>query len=226
MLTLYIGNKNYSSWSLRPWLVLKHFNIPFTEELLPLNTPEGIAARLELSPTGKVPVLRDETLLVPESLAICEYLAEHFPDLPLWPDQPNARAHARAISAEMHSGFAALRTSMPMNVKARLPGAGLTEDVQKDINRIISIWVECRLKYNQDGPWLFGNFSIADAMYAPVVSRFLTYGVELPEIGRSYMKTVLSHPAMQAWMDMAAVEQWFIQSAEPYANCSFNQDER
>ncbi|MCB6182219.1 glutathione S-transferase family protein [Leeia sp. TBRC 13508] len=224
MLTLYIGNKNYSSWSLRPWLVMAHFGIPFKEQMIPLYTPEGTVSLRNVSPSGKVPLLKDDSLLVNDSLAICEYLAEQFPTLGLWPKDSAARAVARSVSAEMHSGFMSVRQHMPMNVKGSYPGEGLSNDVQKDIDRIVTIWQDCRQKHGAAGPWLFGQFSIADAMYAPIAFRFKTYGVKLPTEAETYLNTLLSHPSMQEWVADALKEPWTISAAEPYAQSSLAKD--
>ena len=174
-LQLIIGNKAYSSWSLRPWLLMRHAGVEFAEVRLPLYTKSWHDTIGNYSPTGKVPVLIDGAVTVWESLAICEYIADKFPDRSLWPAASNARAVARAVSAEMHSGFAELRTRMPMNMRRRIVGKEYSIGVTNDIARIVSIWNEVRSRFGDSGPFLFGDFSIADAMYAPVVSRFATY---------------------------------------------------
>lgn len=204
MRTLVIGDKNLSSWSLRPWLALKQAGLPFDEIKIRIGRPETKAEILRHSPSGKVPCLIDGDIVVWDSLAICEYAAELAPSL--WPGDPAARAEARAISAEMHSGFTALRQNMPMNVCASLPGEGLTPESQADIARIIAIWESCRERFAAGGPFLFGAFSIADAMYAPVVWRFDTYAVELPELAAAWRDTMLALPAMQEWHAGAVVE--------------------
>ncbi|KAB2319672.1 glutathione S-transferase family protein [Betaproteobacteria bacterium SCN1] len=206
MLTLAIGNKNYSSWSLRPWLVLRQAGIPFEEVRIPLYCPESDAALAKWSPSGKVPALHDGTATMWDSLAICETLAERFPEKRLWPADAAARATARAVSAEMHAGFAALRTHMSMNIRARRPGQGRTPECLADIGRIVAIWTTCRTRYGADGAFLFGDFSIADAMYAPVVLRFQTYGVALNGAAKSYAETILALPALQAWVADAIAE--------------------
>jgi glutathione S-transferase len=204
MLTLVIGNKNYSSWSLRPWLALKQAGIAFHEVAVDLYGPDSKAQILKHSPSGKVPALIDAGLTVWDSMAICEYAAEVEPTL--WPLQRAARAVARAVSAEMHAGFAALRSKMPMNCKAALPGEGRTPEVERDIARIAALWEECRERFGGGGAFLFGAFSIADAMYAPVVWRFRTYAVALPPAARAYAEAMEALPAMQEWLAAALAE--------------------
>ena len=204
--TLVIGNKNYSSWSLRPWLAMKQLSLDFDEVSIPLYTPESPAKIHSFSPSGKVPVLIHATLTVWDSLAICEYLAEQFPMLHWWPEDRTARAIARSISAEMHSGFQHLRQSMPMNCRGRLPGKGMTPEVQADIERITAIWRECRQRFGSGGSLLFGEFTLADAMFAPVVTRFVTYDVQLDSVSRAYAERILALPAMQEWMKAADKE--------------------
>ena len=204
MLTLVIGNKNYSSWSLRPWLALKQAGIAFHEAAVDLYVTDSKALILKHSPSGKVPALIDAGLAVWDSMAICEYAAEIEPSL--WPRQREARAVARAVSAEMHAGFAALRSRMPMNCRAALPGEGRTPDVERDIARIVALWEECRDRFGGGGTFLFGTFSIADAMYAPVVWRFRTYAVALPSAARAYAEAMEALPAMQEWLAAALAE--------------------
>ncbi len=204
--TLVIGNKNYSSWSLRPWLAMKQFGVEFDEILLPLNTPKFAEEIWRYSPTGRVPILLHESRRVWDSLAILDYLAEQFPSLEWWSRDLDARAIARSISAEMHSGFQSLRQAMPMNCRARLPGKGITADVLKDIHRVTEIWRECRQRFGTDGAMLFGEFTIADAMFAPVVMRFVTYGVELDSVCENYVQSILALPAMQEWNEAASAE--------------------
>jgi glutathione S-transferase len=205
-LTLVIGNKNYSSWSLRPWLAMRQFEIDFDEVRLALYTPETPQHIRRYSPAGKVPVLLDDTLTVWDSLAILEYLAECFPTLHWLPETKAARAIARSICAEMHSGFQALRHHMPMNCRAKLSGKGMTPEVQVDIDRITAIWRECRQAYSAEGTLLFGQFTIADAMFAPVALRFVTYDVPLDSLSKQYVETILALPAMQAWLTEAEAE--------------------
>jgi glutathione S-transferase len=204
--TLVIGNKNFSSWSLRPWLALKQTGAAFEEVLVPLRKADSRDRILAYSKSGKVPFLRHGSVDVWESLAICEYLAELFPAAGLWPADSAARAMARAVATEMHAGFVALRQNMSMDIKASKPGEGRTPEVAQDIARIAEIWHACRAAYGKGGPFLFGSFGIADAMYAPVVTRFATYGVELDSVCREYCAAVQAHPPMREWCDAARAE--------------------
>jgi glutathione S-transferase len=213
-LKLVIGNKNYSSWSLRPWLLLRHMGIPFEEIYIPIYTPQSASALAKWSPSGLVPALHDGELAVWDSLAICEYLNERFPALQLWPENTADRAQARSMCAEMHAGFSALRQSMSMNIRARRPGKGRTPECMKDVDRIISLWTRCRAQYAAGGPFLFGHFTIADAMYVPVVLRFSTYAVALEGAARSYADTMLALPAMREWIAAAEVERERIEQYE------------
>ncbi|ODU25685.1 MAG: glutathione S-transferase [Thiobacillus sp. SCN 62-729] len=199
-LTLVIGNKNYSSWSLRPWLLLRQAGIPFEAVRIPLYRPGATEELAKWSPSGKVPALHDGDLRVWDSLAICEYLNERFPDKQLWPADAAARAVARAVSAEMHAGFPALREHMSMNIRAQRPGQGRTPECLADVARILAIWTECRARFGNGGDFLFGRFGIADAMYAPVVLRFQTYGVALDGAARDYAEAVRALPALQEWV--------------------------
>jgi glutathione S-transferase len=204
---LLIGDKNYSSWSMRPWLLLKHFGIAFDEILIHLDQPGTNAAVLAHAPKGpgKIPCLIDDTgLAIWDSLAIAETLAERFPQHALWPRDPAARAHARSVSAEMHSGFGELRSHMWMNIRASFPGKNATPGVLADIARIEAIWRDCLDTYG--GPFLFGEFTIADAMYAPVVMRFNTWQPALSETSSAYMRRVMAVPAVKAWIDDAFSE--------------------
>ncbi|ATB35753.1 glutathione S-transferase [Cystobacter fuscus] len=205
-LTLVVGSKNYSSWSLRPYLALAHTGQPFREVLIPLDQPNTASDIMKYSPSGRVPALQHGELVIWDSLAICEYLAEQFPEARLWPQAREVRAVARAVTAEMHSGFATLRTHMNMDMSARKPGQGRAPGVAEDIARITSLWKDCRSRFGQGGPFLFGAFSIADAFYAPVVSRFVTYDVELDAVGAAYRDAVLALPAMKAWTEAARHE--------------------
>ncbi|EWY39216.1 glutathione S-transferase [Skermanella stibiiresistens SB22] len=207
-LTLVIGNKASSSWSLRPWLALKRIGAPFLEITIPLRQPDTKAEILGYSPAGKVPVLIDGDLTVYDSLAILEYLAESFPEAGLWPDDRAARAIARSISAEMHSGFADLRKNMSMDVTDKHPGEGRTPETLNDIARITQVWRDARARFGADGPFLFGRFGVADAMYAPVCTRFDTYGVELDDVGQAYVTTILGLPEMREWYAAGAAEPW------------------
>lgn len=205
-LTIVIGNKNYSSWSLRAWIAVAATGAEFDEIRIPLDQPDTRTRIVEHSPAGKVPVLRHGALMVWESLAICEYLAERFPAAGLWPDDDAARAHARAVACEMHAGFAALRKAMPMNCRAALPGKGHSPEADADIARIAEIWRQCRDKFGAGGDFLFGRFGVADAMFAPVASRFTTYAVKLDPVAQAYVDAVLALPAMQAWYEAANAE--------------------
>jgi glutathione S-transferase len=205
-LILVIGNKAYSSWSLRPWLLMKQAGIGFDEIRLSLYEDGAKQKILHFSAAGKVPVLKDGDLKIWDSLAICEYLAEKYPEKRLWPSETATRACARSISAEMHSGFANLRTQMPMNVRREITGRARTADVLADISRIETIWNDCRSRFGARGPFLFGEFSIADAMYAPVVSRLRTYGVALAGAAAQYAGTIHALPAMQEWIAGAHAE--------------------
>ena len=213
--TLVIGNKNYSSWSLRPWLLMRHAGIAFTEVRIPLYTPESKQQIRRHSPSGKVPCLLDGGLAVWDSLAIAEYLAERQPELRLWPSDAVQRAHARSISAEMHSGFAHLRSAMSMNCRARFPHHGRSDEAAGEIDRIERIWDACRAQHAHVGPFLFGAFSIADAMYAPVVLRFRTYEVQLDPVSRGYADAILALPAMRQWLQEAEAETEVIAALEP-----------
>ncbi len=215
-LTIYLGNKNYSSWSLRAWLALKRVGEPFEEVVIPLRQPDTRETILRDSPSGLVPALKHGELTIWDSLAIAEYLAETFPQASLWPAEAESRAVARAVSAEMHAGFVALRRNMPMNLRASFPGLGLTPEVQQDINRITAIWRGCRKRFGkgEGGPFLFGPFTIADAMFAPVVGRFRTYGVELDEASREYARAVRDSGEMQEWAEAAVNEPWIIPEFE------------
>jgi glutathione S-transferase len=197
MLKLVIGNRNYSSWSLRPWLALKQAGLPFTEIPIRLNEAGSKAEIYKYSPSGKVPCLIDGETLIWDSLAICEYLAEKSPSL--WPADPLVRAEARSVSAEMHAGFGALRQGMPMEIDASKPHDGRRAEVLSDIARIVAIWEGCRARFAAAGPFLFGAFSIADAMFAPVVWRFKTYAVDLPPASREWIETMCALPAMENW---------------------------
>lgn len=209
-LTLIIGNKAYSSWSLRPWLALRQAGLSFAETVIPLRQPETRAQILVHSPSGKVPCLIDGDRVIWDSLAICEYVAELAPAAGLWPADPHARAVARSVSAEMHSGFVALRNAMSMDLKVDRNGQGMTPDSAADIARVQALWADCRARFGQGGPFLFGGFTIADAMFAPVVTRLVTYGVAVEAGTRAYMDAVLALPAMQEWTAAAKAEPWVL----------------
>ena len=209
--TLVIGDKSLSSWSLRPWLALKHCGIPFAEECIRLRQPDSRAEILRHTPSGKVPVLKTKLGLVWESLAILEYLAERHPEHRLWPQGEEARAAARSISAEMHAGFATLRNDMSMDLLSLLPSPPISAALETDIGRIAAIWKDTRARFGKGGPFLFGAFSNADAMYAPVATRFRTYGVDLARFGddgtgAAYAAAILALPAMAEWTRGAAAE--------------------
>ena len=209
-LTLYIGSKRYSSWSLRPWLALKHTGAAFEEVLIPLRQADTAAQIAVISPTGRVPVLKHGSIVVWDSLAICEYLADNFRSAKLWPGDNAARAHARSISAEMHAGFARLREHLPMDLVGDLSGQSQVEPVaalvQDEIARICAIWREARERFGQAGPFLFGAFTVADAMFAPVVTRFSTYGVAVDVVESAYMQAVLDLPSFKSWQADAVKE--------------------
>lgn len=209
MLKLVIANKLYSSWSLRPWMVLSAFNIPFEEIVIPLRVPESRGRILEFSPTGKVPALIDGEVSVWESLAIIEYLAEAFPDRAIWPRDRKARTHARSIANEMYAGFMPLRQTCPMHLGARFATPPLTEPLKASIDRVEDIWSEARNRF-PGGPFLYGAFSAADAMYVPVVTRFETFQIPVREATRVYMDAVLAHPSFLAWRAAALAEPWTI----------------
>ena len=221
MYQLYIANKNYSSWSMRPWLVLQAFQLPFQEFMIPFpaerNTGTFKQDVLAINPNGKLPVLIDHDLMLWDSLAICEYLAERHPNQHLWPQDVKQRAHARCIVAEMHSGFPGLRNACGMNIRAHLADVGkhLWQDnaeLRQDVARIEQIWSE-RPEVNS---FLCGEFSITDAFYAPVVTRLMTYALPVSESTQQYMHTMLQHPAMKLWMEGALQEQAWVNYLESY----------
>ena len=212
--TIYIGNKNYSSWSLRGWLMLKQSGASFEEVLIPLHETGTRTTILRHSPSGRVPALQQGELVVWESLAIGEFLADRYPAAGLWPADPAARAVARSVSAEMHSGFAALRSHLPMNVRSSFAGRGVTPEAQADINRVTALWRDCRKRFGGEGQFLFGQPGIADAMYAPVVSRFRTYRVALDEEAQRYADAVWAWPPMQEWATAAGHEPMVIEEFE------------
>jgi glutathione S-transferase len=206
-LTLVIGNKNYSSWSMRPWLALRANSIAFDEVFIPLYTGDADKQRiLGYTHSGKVPALIDDDVTIWDSLSIIEYLAEKFPEARLWPDDRARRAHARSISAEMHSGFMALRNECGMNLHRPVGAVALSTDARANVARIQQIWIECRERYGKSGPFLFGAFGGADAMFAPVVHRFRTYAIEVIPKARDYMDTMMSLPAFQEWTEAGLAE--------------------
>jgi glutathione S-transferase len=214
-LRLVIANKAYSSWSLRPWLAMKVNALAFQETVIRLAEPDTATQIARYSAAGKVPVLKHGHRTVWESLAILEYLADTFPDKPWWPADAEARAMARSVAAEMHAGFSALRTHMGFNVRRDLKGLGRAPGVDADIARITALWRDARRQFGKGGPFLFGAFSNADAMYAPVVTRFKTYGVELDPVSQAYCDAVLALAPMQQWYAEAAAEPWMIAKYEP-----------
>ena len=214
-LKLIIGNKNYSSWSFRPWIAMKAVGIPFEERVISLDAPDFKRTVLATSGNGKVPGLEDGDAKVWESLAILEYLAEKFPDAGLWPSDPAARAHARAVAAEMHAGFLPLRGECPMNFWRPVKRRELSADAMANVTRIDAMWAACRARFGQGGAFLFGRFGAADAMYAPVVSRFHTYAVEVGAPSRTYMEAVMALPAWAEWRQAALKEPWVLPEDEP-----------
>ena len=213
-LHLVIANKAYSSWSMRPWVAMKAQGVAFKETVICLQQPDTAAQIAAHSAAGKVPVLKHGDVTVWESLAILDYLADTLPSHAWWPEDHAARAMARSISAEMHAGFTNVRSAMPMNVRRSILGRERTADVDKDIARIQMIWGAARKQFGQDGPFLFGKFSNADAMYAPVVTRFKTYGVTLDAVSQAYADAILAHPAVKQWYVDAAAESWVIEKYE------------
>ena len=207
---LFIANKAYSSWSMRPWLVMRHFGLPFDEEVIPLDTPTTRSAILRHSPTGKLPALAADGLLLWESLGIVEYLADLHPGLGIWPEDRTARAMARTVSAEMHAGFTALRRACPMNLRRPVRAIPVGDDVKADVARVEEVWASMRAGYGGGGDFLFGAFSAADAMFAPVVNRLDTYALATRPETRAYMAAMQALPAWQDWLAGARAEPWFI----------------
>jgi glutathione S-transferase len=213
-LELIIGNRAYSSWSLRPWLALRQTGAAFSETRIPLYVPGYKEKLLQLAPSGKVPVLKHGTLTIWESLAICEYLAEQFPAAQLWPAAPDVRAEARAVSTEMHAGFMHIRQAMPFNCRVRDRHVQITTEICQGIARATQLWESCRGRHGSAGPWLFGNFSIADAMFIPLALRFVTYNVPLMGRARGYVDTVWEHAPVQEWIMASRAESEVIESNE------------
>lgn len=211
---LIIGNKNYSSWSLRPWLLLSAYNLEFEEIRVPLDLPDTQRELSKYTEAAKVPVLHDGELIVWDSMAICEYICEKYLDNQAWPADLAARAEARACCAEMHSGFFTLRNDLPMNCRATNRCVEISAELQLEINRVESIWATLRSKYADLGPWLMGGFSIVDCMYAPVVFRLESYAIPVSDSTRSYMETLLSHPAVERWLTDAINEVEIIKESE------------
>jgi glutathione S-transferase len=219
-LQLVIGNKNYSSWSMRPWILLRQAQIPFEEVQLKFDERDGgltVPGIEKYSKARKVPVLLIDADAVWDSLAICETVAEMFPDKHLWPETPEARRVARSACAEMHSGFRDMRSKMPMNIRTRYPGKGLTPESQRDIDRVVALWTECRERFGGSGHLLFGKFTVADAFFAPVVMRFHAYAVKVPRVAQEYCEAVQALAAVREWSDAARRETEFVAEDEPYA---------
>lgn len=216
MLELIVGNKTYSSWSLRAALVVYASGAPFRETVIPLHQEGSDERKREHSPSGKVPALRDGELVIWESLAIAETLAERYPEAKLWPADPAARAHARAVSHEMHAGFPRLRGERSMNCRAHIPGLPMGPELAAEVKRVQAIWTECRERFGQagDGPFLYGHFTIADAMYAPVVFRFTTYEIVCEGAAEAYRQAMLAYAPMVAWREAAEAELWTIPAYE------------
>jgi len=215
-LKLVIGNKNYSSWSMRPWLAMRASNIAFDEVLIPLYTHDKADKDriLGFTRSGKVPALIDGDVTVWDSLSIIEYVAERFPQARLWPEDGALRAHARSISAEMHSGFLALRNECGMNLHRPIRAVALSADARANVARIEQIWIECRERHGRLGPFLFGKFSAADAMFAPVVHRFRTYAIEVAPQAQAYMDTMMAQPAFAEWTKAGLAETLLIERFE------------
>ncbi len=213
-LKLVLANKAYSSWSLRPWILLAHFKIPFEEVVIPLDQPDTRERILRYAPSGRCPSLHDGAIAVWESLAIVEYVAEKYPDKAIWPRGKAARAHARTLAAEMHAGFQALREHCPTNFRRPVRKLALTGAVEADVARIEDAWAQARRTFGAAGPFLFGRFSAADAMFAPVVNRFLVYDVAVNRTSRDYMDAIMALPAWKAWINDAEAEPWRIERYE------------
>lgn len=211
-LTLVIGSKNYSSWSLRPWMLLRHLGLAFKERVLTLDTPEFHDEIGKFTPARRVPVLLDAELIIWDSIAICEYLAEKTGRG--WPKAVAARAHARSVSAEMHSGFQALREACPFNARARNRRVPRTPELDADVRRIDEMWADCRRRFASRGPWLFGDYSIADAMYSSVVLRFNTYGTELSPPSLEYLNTALADPPLTDWIRAAESDPYQLEKVD------------
>ena len=209
---LLIGNRNYSTWSLRPWLVLRHFEIPFDDELLQLSGEGFRDVLAERSPTGRVPVLIDGDLVVPETIAIIEYLADKFPNMAIWPADIGNRALARAASAEMHAGFTSLRSHAPMNLRASHPGKVDLDLVSRDLHRVETLWGDLLAK--SGGPYLFGAFTGADAMYAPLATRLRTYDLPVSDTSARYIEAIYALPSFQDWLSQALAEPWIVDDDE------------
>ena len=213
-LKLIIANKAYSSWSLRPWILLAQLKIPFEEVVIPMDQPETRATMLKYAPTGKCPSLQDSKITVWESLAIIEYIAGAHPEKTVWPKGKAARAHARSLANEMHAGFGALRQACPTNFRRPVRAIALSDEVRADVARIEAAWAHAHATFGREGPYLFGRFSAADAMFAPVVNRFHVYDVPVSKPTRAYMETIMALPAWKAWIADARAEPWRIERYE------------
>jgi glutathione S-transferase len=209
---LLIGNRNYSTWSLRPWLVLRHFDLPFEDEVLMLAGPGWRETLAERSPTGRVPVLIDGDIVVPETIAIIEYLADTYPEKAIWPADRRDRALARAAAAEMHAGFSALRSNAPMNLRASHPGKVDLDAVRRDLHRVEQLWGEHLNR--SGGPFLFGDFTAADAMFAPLATRLRTYALPVSDTAGAYVEAIYGLPAFQEWLSLALKEPWIVDDDE------------
>jgi len=212
--TLVIANKAYSSWSFRPWILMRHFDVAFDEIVVPLAQATTHEVILRYSPSGKCPALRDGDILVWDSLAIIEYLAERLPQIPIWPQPQTARAEARSLAAEMHSGFMGLRGLLPMNMRRPVAKRELTPEAKADVSRIEQAFARARKRFGEGGAFLFGEFSAADAMFAPVVNRLHVYDVSVTPETRAYMDAVMALPAWRVWSAEAAAEAWRIEKYE------------
>ena len=213
-LKLIVANKAYSSWSLRPWILLAHFKIPFEDIVTLLDLPDTRANTLKYSPSAKCPSLHDGRIAVWESLAIIEYVAEEYPEKAIWPRAKAPRAHARSLASEMHAGFSALRQACPTNFRRKPKAIALGDDVRADVARIEAAWAHARETYGKAGPFLFGRFSAADAMFAPVVNRFHVYDIPVAKPTRAYMDAMMALPAWKAWIADAEAEPWRIEKYE------------
>ncbi|MBV9635733.1 MAG: glutathione S-transferase family protein [Methylobacteriaceae bacterium] len=211
---LILANKAYSSWSMRPWILLRHFEIPFEEIVIPLERPETREAILKYAPSGKCPSLQDGSVSVWESLAIIEHVAEAYPEKPIWPAAKDARGLARSLSAEMHAGFQALRTQCPMNLRRKPKSIALSADTLDDVARVEAAWADARKRFGGKKPFLFGEFCAADAMFAPVVNRFHAYDIKVTPTTRAYMDAIMNLPASKAWEKDAFAEPWRIEKYE------------
>jgi glutathione S-transferase len=210
-LKLIVANKAYSSWSLRPWILLAHFKIPFEETMIPMDQPETRATMLKFAPTAKCPSLHDGKIAIWESLAIIDYIAEAYPEKAIWPRGKAARAHARSLASEMHAGFSALRQACPTNFRRPVRAIPLSDEVRGEVARIEAAWAHARETFGKGGPFLFARFSAADAMFAPVVNRFHVYDIRVSKPTRAYMETIMALPAWKAWIADARAEPWRIE---------------